>query len=328
MSARRWIVGAVASATALVTLGLGGLLQPAEAASTAFGAPSYAGDFPDPSVLVDGGTYWAYATGTGLSNLQVMSSPDMRSWTAPADPLPRLPSWASGGTWAPDVIRLGDRFVMYYSARVKNLGIECISVAFSVSPGGPFLDISSAPLVCQTHHGGSIDPNPYLDPASGRLYLFWKSEDNTIHGRTGIWAQALSPDGFSLAWGSSPVLVMTQSASWQAPCAEGPTVVRAGGLYFLFYGANSWRSASSGIGYAISRSLLGKYTNESPYRPWLATKGTATGPQGPMVFTDAGGATRMAFVAWHGPVGYRQGGTRALRIGRLTFGPFAVPALS
>jgi len=53
--------------------------------------PVYPGDFPDPSVMVVGGRYWAYSTGSGGRNLQVMSSTDMSTWTAPVDPLPCCP---------------------------------------------------------------------------------------------------------------------------------------------------------------------------------------------------------------------------------------------
>ena len=126
------------------------------------------GDFPDPSVLLASGQYWAYATGSGGLNLQVMSSSDLRSWTTPVDPLPVLPSWASSGhTWAPDVMAIGGQFVMYYAVRDSALNIQCVSVATSATAGGPFSDGSSGPLVCQTPNGGSIDANPYLDPESG-----------------------------------------------------------------------------------------------------------------------------------------------------------------
>lgn len=91
----------VCLAVAVVVLMVLGTVSPAAGAST---SPAYAGDFPDPSVLLIGGSYWAYSTGSAGRNLQVMSSPDLKTWTAPVDPLPVLPSWARRGlTWAPDV---------------------------------------------------------------------------------------------------------------------------------------------------------------------------------------------------------------------------------
>jgi len=322
-----------AAVAAGIVAGLGTGVVPAFAASaqasTTFQAPAYQGDFPDPSLLLAGGQYWAYATGSGGLNLQVMSSSDLRSWTTPVDPLPVLPSWASSGhTWAPGVMAIGGQFVMYYSVRDTALNIQCVSVATSATPGGRFSDGSSGPLVCQTANGGSIDPNPYLDPVSGNLYLLWKSDDNSIGQKTHIWGQRLAAGGLSFYPGTSPALLLTESASWQYPAVEGPTVVLKGSTYFLFYGANNYDTASSGIGYATSPSLLGSYTNQSRYGPWLGTTGNAQGPQGPMLFTDSSGATRMAFAAWYGAVGYQNGGSRSLWIGTLSFSRSGTPSLS
>ena len=131
-----------------------------------------------------------------------------------------------------------------------------------------------------------------------------------------------------MAAGTSPALLLSQSAAWQSPVIEGPAVVRNGSTYYLFYGANNWNSSSSGIGVATARSLLGPYTNQSRFGPWLGSTGNATGPQGPMVFTDLSGATRMAFAAWSGPVGYQNGGVRALWIGTLGFRSPSTPVIS
>lgn len=281
--------------------------------------PAYAGDFPDPCVMVAGGVYWAYSTGSGGRNLQVMSSPDLRAWTAPADPLPELPSWASPGlTWAPRVVPGGDGYLMYYTVHHGVLGVQCISVAGSSHPGGPFIDTSAGPLVCQAGAGGSIDPDPHLDPRSGERHLLWKSDDNSRQRPTHIWGQRLSPDGRSMATGTTPALLLSQTRAWQSGVVEGPAATRLGGRFHLFYAANRYSSAASGIGYATSDSLLGPYRERSRYRPWLATTGRARGPQGPMVFTDRSGATRMAFAAWNGKVGYDRGGVRSLWIGTLS----------
>jgi beta-xylosidase len=302
---------------------------PASAASSTFTAPAYSGDFPDPSILLAGNMYWAYSTGSARRNLQVMSSADLHTWSAPVDPLPVLPSWASSGhTWAPGVIEVDGQYIMYYTVRDTALNVQCISVATGSAPGTQFTDGSSAPLVCQTADGGSIDPNPYLDPVSGNLYLLWKSDDNSIGKNTHIWGQQLSTNGLSFAPGTSPSLLLTESASWQAPAVEGPTLIHDGSTYYLFYGANSYNSANSGIGYATSRSLLGVYGNRSQFGPWLGTTGNAKGPQGPMVFQDSSHNTRMAFAAWYGAVGYPSGGARALWIGSLGFNRYGTPTIS
>ncbi len=301
----------------------------AEAASSTFEAPVYAGDFPDPSFLLVGGVYWAYSTGSAGRNLQVMSSPDLRSWSAPVDPLPVLPAWASpGSTWAPGVIRLHRQYVMYYTVRDTALAMQCISVATSATPGGPFVDRSVEPLVCQSTNGGSIDPNPYRDPVSGNLYLIWKSDDNSIGQKTHIWAQGLTTTGVSFTADTSPSLLLSESEAWQSPTVEGPTMIRHGTTYYLFYGANNYDTANSGIGYATSSSLLGAYDNQSRSGPWVGTTGNAQGPQGPMVFRDSSGVTRLAFAAWDGLVGYQNRGVRSLWIGTLRFDRHGAPTLA
>jgi len=291
-----------------------------------FRVPAYAGDFPDPTILWSKGRYWAFATGSAGRNLQVMGSTDLRTWSEPVDPLPRLPAWvAPGHTWAPGVMEVDGRYVMYYTARDASRGVQAISVATATAPGGPFTDVSPAPLVCQT--AGSIDPNPYLDPRNGRLFLIWKSDDNALGQRTRIWGQELGAGGLGFAEGTAPALLLSGSAAWQGPVVEGPTVIGNGATYYLFYGANRWDSAESGIGYATSDSLLGRYTNRSRFRPWLGSSGHARGPQGPMVFEDAAGRARMAFASWHGAVGYPNGGARVLWIGTLGFERGGAPAI-
>ncbi len=288
-------------------------VAPAAAIST---TPVYADDFPDPSILVVGSTYWAYSTGSAGRNLQAMSSLDLKTWTTPVDPLPVLASWAlSGHTWAPDVLPLAGGFLMYYTARDGTSGRQCVSVAFSSDPAGPFTDSSSGPLVCQVDRGGSIDASPVVTSAG--TYLVWKSDDNALGRRTHLWSQQLSGDGRSLVGSRS--LLLSADAPWQRSIVEGPSMVEVGGLHYLFYGANAWNSASAAIGYAWCISPLGPCINASILTPWMTSHGNGYGPSGPDVFFDASGATRLAYHAWTGAVGYQNGGVRSLWVDPLTF---------
>ncbi len=61
------------------------------------------------------------------------------------------------------MLQRGPLFVMYYTVRHRASGRQCVSVAVSVLPQGPFVDASLAPLVCQFERGGSIDPSPFVD---------------------------------------------------------------------------------------------------------------------------------------------------------------------
>jgi len=294
--------------------------------------PAYGGDFPDPFVLAVGGTYWAYATGSAGRNLSVISSADLHTWTAPSDPLPVLPSWAStGSTWAPGVLPHGAAFLMYYTVRDTALARQCISVASSSTPGGPFVDTSTGPLVCQSP--GSIDPYPFVDPRSGSTYLLWKSDDNSVGQITHLWASQLATNGLSLT-GNTALLLTESASSWQAPAIEGPAVMMASGTgtYYLFYGAGNWDSAGAGIGYATcsapSSGFFGlRWTcqDQSGSGPWLGSRTVNgatvfSGPSGPTVFTDTSGTLHLGYHAWTGTtVGYGNGGVRSLWIDTLSF---------
>jgi beta-xylosidase len=290
-------------------------------AETAARKPAYGRDFPDPHLLLVGRTYYAYSTQVGETNVPVMKSSDLTRWSRRSDALPRLPDWASpGSTWAPTVLDQGSDYVLYYTVRQTSSDRQCVSVAIAAEPDGPFRDTSGGPLVCQRSRGGSIDPSVFTD-ASGTTYLLWKSDDNADGRKNSLWARPLTADGVGFVRSSVPVRLLTQTARWQAPAIEGPSMVQSDDTYYLFYGAGGWDSSTSAIGYATCRSPVGPCTDRSTGRPWLDSDpdGDApVGPQGPSVFVDRGGRTRLGFAAWNGRVGYPEG-VRSLWTAPLSF---------
>ena len=305
---RRWTLVAVAAAALLAMPGTAG------AAST---APAYARDFPDPFVMRVGGAYYAYATQTGPTSVQTMQSSDTVRWQGPADALPILPLWAEWGhTWAPSVLQRGLAYVLYYTARDRASGRQCISRAVSLLlPQGPYLDLSLAPWLCQLDRGGSIDPYAFVDD-DGVAYLLWKSDDNALGRPTSLWGQRLSADGLSLV--GAPAQLLAADAPWEGTVIEGPAMLRAAGQRFLFYGANAWDSADAAIGYGTCAGPLGPCTKVTTVAPWMASHGQAVGPAGPTFFTDTAGGVRIGYHAWSpGRVGYAAGGARALWIDRV-----------
>ena len=310
---------AVSSGVAARMAALAGL--PAEArvglAAVPSTGPVFARDFPDPDVITVGGAYWAYSTGSAGRNIQVIASPDLVRWVGPIDALPTLPAWAVAGmTWAPGVVQVAGGFVMYYTVHDGSSGRQCLSVATSTSPAGPFVDQSQGPFVCQLADGGSIDPSVFVAP-DGRMYLVWKSDDNAIGKPPVLWSQLLSANGLALVGSPSPLL--TQTAAWQVPTIEGPAMFALNGRYYLFYGANLWNTSSSGIGYAVCAGPSGPCTEQSLSGPWFGTYGSLVGPAGPAPFHDAFGGTHLAFHGWNGPVGYVNGGVRSMWVDSLGF---------
>jgi hypothetical protein len=263
---------------------------------------AYPFDFPDPFVLMVGGTYYAYATNSVEGNIQIIQSSDRTHWTAVGNALPNLPSWATPNhTWAPAVLQVGGQYVLYYTAQLVNGGPQCISAAVASQPQGPFIDTSAGPFACQPTLGGSIDPSPFVN-ADGTPYLVWKSTGEAGQPTT-IWSQQLDPAGTGLVGtGATPLLIPDQS--WEGGNVEAPDLVLNAGRYFLFYSGNDWNSAHYAIGVASCSGPLGPCTRPSA-QPILASGADFVGPGGASVFTDQSGGLWIAFHAWSlGAVGY------------------------
>ena len=287
--------------------------------------PVLASDFPDPFVLRSGSTYYAFATNAGTRNIQAASSTDLSHWTVRGDALPTLPAWAqanAGLTWAPSILPRGaSSFVMYYTARDTASGRQCISLAVASTPAGPYVDGSTAPLVCQVAGPealcGSIDPSPFVD-SDGSAYLLWKSDENACGNPPRLWSAPLGADGLTLTGPHTALLKMDQP--WQDPIIEGPAMTLVSGTYYLLYSANKYESASYAMGYATCLSASGPCKNVSVSGPAVSSAESALGPGGGDFFADAEGRPWLAYHAWTAPVTtYAGGGARSLRLDRLDF---------
>jgi len=285
----------------------------------------YPFDFPDPDVILVGTTYYAYATNSVAGNIQIISSTDLTHWTAVGDALPHLASWATPDeTWAPSVAQIGAQFVLYYAARVAGPGgggYECLSVATSPQPQGPFTDSSTGPVECQPALGGSIDPSIFIDP-SGTPYLTWKS--NGGGGASALWSQQLDAAGTGFAPSTDPTQLLAPDQSWEGGVIEAPDLVAVSGRYYLFYSGNLWKGASYAVGVASCAGPTGPCT--SLPGPILSSDAGSKGPGGESVFADAGGTLWIAFDAWApDAVGYPN--SRSLYLRQISFAG-AVPAVA
>jgi len=318
---RSVVAGALVVAVTALVLGV----RPAPAgaqvlprSSVSASAPVYDGDAPDPDVIRVGTTYYAYTTGSDLKNIPVLTSTDLQTWLPVGDALPVLPSWSQPErTWSPGVVFLGGQYVMYYATEVAASGVECISIATSASPTGPFVDRSSAPFICQATLGGSIDPQPFVD-TDGVPYLYWKSSSAPSTTPATIWAALLSPDGLTLA--SSPQAVLTQDQSWEST-AEGPDMVGTAGAYVLFYSGGLWNGSGYGVGFADCAGPFGPCTKPRS-SPIVHSDSARLGPGGESLFQDPSGNWWMAYAAWDGPASnysYSDGEYRSLWIAPVTF---------
>lgn len=213
-------------------------------------ATSAIGDFPDPFVLPHDGGYYAYATNANGANVQLLHSRDLRAWRRQPDAMPALASWIRQPVphvWAPEVIRLGERYVLYYTAHDRASDRQCIGVAEASSPAGPFVDRAAGPLVCQADLGGTIDASPFR-AGDGRLYLYFKSDGNCCKLPTHIFVQELRPDGLALL--GQPTRLLTNGRVWEGKVIEAPTMLVRGGRHVLLYSANDFGDGSYAVGHA------------------------------------------------------------------------------
>lgn len=157
---------------------------------------------PDPTVLRDNdGTYWLYAT-ENTRNVPIYRSDDLVDWklvgTAFTDET-RPQMVPDGGIWAPDIQKIGDKYVLYYSKSRWGGEWECgVGVAVADRPQGPFTDKGKLFISKEIDVQNSIDP--FFIEDNGHKYLFWGSF-------RGIYGIELSDDGLSLRSGAQKVRI-------------------------------------------------------------------------------------------------------------------------
>ena len=281
--------------------------------------PVYKDNFPDPFVVANGGEFIAYATNDGI-NLPMLVSRDLVTWTPVGDTagkrldgMPVLAPWVKAGrTWAPEVMRVGNRWLLYYTASHRGKNVQCIGVASADNPRGPFRDSSAEPMVCQFDLGGTIDANPFRD-ADGKLYLYYKSDGNAVGKGTAIWGQQMTADGLKVI--GAPVEMSKDDKKWEMKVVEAPTMVRSPTGYAMFYSAGyyGWnaedRISPYSMGYASCAGPLGP-CKDAPENPILHSfrdreAGCLSGPGHQSIF-QAGGRSFITFHAWAATSGCRK----------------------
>lgn len=327
----------VAVVVALVAAGTGhaGASGASGAATPAVRGPVLDGDWPDPELVGDAasGRWFTFATNFTVFgfqfNVPVRSSADLAGWsTFHGDALPTLPAWAAAGhTWAPGVARIAGRWVLFFTAEHEASGRQCIGVATASAPAGPYAPTSDVPLVCQLDLGGSIDASPFLDPAAGRWWLHWKSEENAIGRPSRLWAAPLTADGLAIAGPATPVLRADEPV--EEGVVEAPDMEYAAGRYWLFHAGAHWATSGYFGHWSACDGPAGPCRQEvDPVDPLLGPGSGAVGPGAMSLARIDGTRWAAVFHGWRGGVGYGGGANRALHLEPVTFdGPGGRPRL-
>lgn len=280
----------------------------ASGAALRYRNPVFNRPFPDPMVLRLGKhNYWAYGTSLGwqVGYFPILHSTDLVHWKYVGDAFKTFPGWGRGDFWAPDVVKRGGTYFLYYTALGDNG--HCIGVATASRPQGPFKD--HGPVGCGDAGGtGYIDPDLFID-RDGKAYLY-VSVDAAEHHIAVIpmapnllerAGEAITLFGVTQKWESSPVFTTV----------EGPFLVRRGGTYLLFYSGNAFQ-ARYAMGVATATSPTGPFT-KCACNPILKGDRMVRGPGGGSVVKGPDGRLWMVYHGWT----RKEGGPNDLRMLRI-----------
>lgn len=280
-------------------------------------------NFPDPFLLEADGRIYAYATNSDGRRVQVSSSADLEHWSTPTDGLSRLPAWVNQNkpdVWAPEVMRVDSRYVLYFSARSKSVtrpdgvGRLCIGTAVSARPDRDFVP-RDTPLICDEFAEGVIDVSPFRD--GNRLYLYYKNDGNCCDRPTWIFARELDPTGLATV-GAAKQLGVSNDQPWEGHVIEAPTMFKRDGAYYLFYSANAYDKSDYAVGYARCAGPLGPCRDAST-QPLLKTPAQPVGWFGPghQSLLQLPGRTVIAYHAWNVLPNGKRDRCRAMHISEL-----------
>jgi len=252
----------------------------------------------DPSTMVqDGDRFWIFSTGIGVSSSH---STNLIDWEPGPPVFATVPAWTqeaiprnrNGHFWAPDVIRLNDRFMLYYSVSSFGDNTSAIGLATNrtLDPDDPDFAWRDEGLVFQSDEDrddfNAIDPALILD-RDGRLWMpfgsFWGGiQMIELHTATG---KRIAPD--------SPIYNLARY-----PAIEAPYLFYHDGFYYLFV---NWDRCCRGLDstYNIrvgrSRSITGPYRDKdgTDMRDeggslLIATEGDVIGPGHAAIFPYRG----------------------------------------
>ncbi|MBL4676132.1 MAG: glycoside hydrolase family 43 protein [Mucilaginibacter sp.] len=228
----------------------------------------------DPTIFAEKGVYYLYGTGS-KDGFWVYRSTDLKNWAGPVGKrgghaLLKGDSYGTKGFWAPQIFKYNNKYIIAYTAD------EHIAIAESNSPLGPFIQKNK---VAVSGPGKQIDPFVFKD-TDGKLYLFHVRLQNGNR----IFVVRINPKTWDIDESTAKECLHaelhwenTENAPW--PVSEGPTVMKRGNLYYMFYSANDFHNIDYAVGYATSTSPFGpwKKADDSPIISRKNTGANGTG---------------------------------------------------
>lgn len=255
------------------------------------------GDYPrihDPStVVVEKGEAWCLSTGQGIHLLKREAH---GRWKKMAPLFTEFPAWHkvevpknTGHLWAPDIIRVRDRWLIYYSvssfgSNESAIGLASGKTLDSASKDYGWTDEGMVIRSRRSNRFNAIDPAVIAD--GKKLWMsfgsFWD----------GIFLLELDPETGLRKQGAEPLRLAMN------PEIEAPFIHKHGDYYYLFV---NWGKCCKGVDstYEIrvgrSKEITGPYKDkegadmkEGGGSPFLGTDGRFIGPGHASIFVEKG----------------------------------------
>jgi beta-xylosidase len=272
----------------------------------------------DPDMVALCGRWFVYPTnavdpkdGFAAQRFYAWSSPDLQHWqrSAPLIGMDDI-AWikADGaphhGLWAPSLTAANGRYYLYYSVGPQNPTPSRLGVAVGDSPDGPFKD-SGKPLLTGGNGFEAIDPMVFVDPKSGKAYLY---AGGSAGAKLRIFE--MKPNMIEIA---REIPVETPPNF-----TEGAFVHERGGIYYLSYSHGRFNGPDYSVYYATGKTPVGPWTYRGAI---LQADATHQGP-GHHAFAE-NPKTHQWFIAYHrwergpGPGPYK--GTREVAIDAIRY---------
>jgi len=248
----------------------------------------------DPGVARDGDRYvMACTSGNAPAGFPLRTSTDLVRWTRAGHVFPEgtRPRWATRDFWAPEIHRVGDRWIAYFSARHTD-GSLAVGAATADDALGPYTDIGR-PLVHEPHPG-VIDAH-FFEAPDGARYLTWKADGNAVGRPTPITIQPLADDGVTLT--GRPTEILRNTLAWEGALVEGQWMVHRDGTYYLFYSANGFATSRYAVGVARASSPLGPFTKLGD--PILTSNAAFGGPGHGSILRGPSGDWVHVYHSWY-----------------------------
>lgn len=243
-----------------------------EIMATYYKNPVFEPVLADPHIIKDDDGYF-YVFGTqdygqwgeeyGTRYIPIIKSKDLVNWeyAGQAFSLAKRPTWGTigAGIWAPDIVKIGDTYNLYYSLSTWGDPNPGIGVATAPHPLGPWTDHGEVLRSLDIGVNNSIDPTVF--EAEGKVYMIWGSF-------RGLYGVELTSDGLALKDGENAkdtkvhIAGYDTSTGWNGSTYEGAYVIFKDGYYYMFVSSGTCCdgfNSSYHVKVARSISPLGPY---------------------------------------------------------------------